>query len=66
VDFRFPDGHEERFVAGDAFYLAPGHIPFSHEPGTEVVQWSPTAELRQTDAAIMKNMQAMQAGAPSR
>jgi hypothetical protein len=62
--FRFAD-HEETFEAGDAFYLPPGHVPFKHEPGTQIVQWSPTAELRQTDEAIMRNMQAMQAGAAS-
>jgi hypothetical protein len=45
--------------AGDAFYLSPGHVPFKHEPGTQVVQWSPTHELRETDEAIMRNMQAM-------
>src|SRR5437763_11271232 len=60
LDFRFAD-HEETFEAGDAFYLPPGHVPFSHEPGTEIVQWSPTEELRQTEEAISRNMNAMQA-----
>ena len=64
LHFRFAD-HEETFEAGDAFYLAPGHVPFKHEPGTQIVQWSPAEELRNTDAAIMRNMQAMQASAPS-
>jgi hypothetical protein len=62
VHFRFAD-HEEMFEAGDAFYLPPGHVPFSHEPGTEIVQWSPTEELNQTDEAIMRNMKAMQQAA---
>jgi mannose-6-phosphate isomerase-like protein (cupin superfamily) len=62
LHFRFAD-HEETFEAGDAFYLPPGHVPFSHEPGTEVVQWSPTEELQQTEDAIQRNMQAMQAQA---
>ena len=57
---RYAD-HEEVCEAGDAFYLPPGHVPFSHEPGTEIVQWSPSEELRQTDEAIMRNMKAMQA-----
>ena len=61
VTFRFAD-REEIIEAGDAFYLAPGHIPVKHEPGTEMVQFSPTEELRQTEAAIRKNMQTMQAG----
>ena len=61
VTFRFAD-RDEVVEAGDAFYLAPGHIPVKHEPGTKMVQFSPTEELRQTEAAIRKNMQAMQAG----
>jgi mannose-6-phosphate isomerase-like protein (cupin superfamily) len=62
ITFRFAD-HEEIVETGDAFYLPPGHIPVSHEPGTTIVQFSPTEELQHTEAAIMRNMQAMQAGA---
>ena len=50
---------DEVFVAGDAFYLSPGH-GFMAEAGTEYVQFSPTKELKETEAVIMKNMQAMQ------
>jgi uncharacterized RmlC-like cupin family protein len=64
LHFRFAD-HEETFEAGDAYYLPPGHIPFKHEPGTQIVQWSPTDDLRKTDETMMRNMQSMQAGAPS-
>jgi len=60
VVFRFDDG-DEVFVAGDAFYAAPGHIPVEHEPGTVLLAFSPAEELRKTEAAMMKNMQAMQA-----
>jgi hypothetical protein len=60
LHFRFAD-HEETFEAGDAYYLPPGHVPFSHEPGTEIVQWSPAEELKQTEAAMQRNMQSMQA-----
>ena len=62
ITYRFAD-HEEIVEAGDAFYLPPGHIPVSHEPGTLILQFSPTEELRRTDEAIQRNMQAMQAGA---
>ncbi len=31
-----------------------------HEPGTEIVQFSPTEELRKTEEVMMKNMQEMQ------
>jgi hypothetical protein len=61
MTFRFGD-REEVFDAGDAFYAPPGHIPVHNEPGTEIVQFSPAEELRQTTEVIMKNMQAMQAG----
>jgi glyoxylate utilization-related uncharacterized protein len=61
LTFRFAD-HEEVFEAGDAFYTPPGHAPVQHEPGTEIVQFSPAEELRETEAAMMRNMQAMQAG----
>jgi quercetin dioxygenase-like cupin family protein len=61
ITFQFAD-HEEVVETGDAFYLAPGHVPVSHEPGTEIVQFSPAEQLRETEAAMMKNMEAMQAG----
>ena len=61
LHMRFAD-HEETFEAGDAFYLPPGHVPFKHEPGTLLVQFSPTEQLRQTEAVMEKNMQAMHAG----
>ena len=61
VRCRFDD-REEVFEAGDAFYTPPGHIPVKHEPGTEVVFFSPAEELRKTEEVMMKNMQAMQAG----
>ena len=57
--FRYAD-REEVFETGDAFYTPPGHIPVKHEPGTEVVMFSPADELKETEAVIMKNMQEMQ------
>jgi|SRR5438876_2200757 len=53
---------EEVFEAGDAFYLPPGHIPVSNEPGTELVQFSPSDRLTDVTAVIMKNMESLQAG----
>ena len=61
MTMRFGD-REEVFEAGDAFYSPPGHIPVSHEPGTEIVQFSPSEELRLTQAAIARNMEALQVG----
>jgi hypothetical protein len=60
VTFHFADG-DEVYETGDAFYTPPGHIPVKHEPGTEIVMFSPAEELHETEAVIMKNMQAMQA-----
>jgi hypothetical protein len=61
LTFRFGE-REEVFEAGDAFYTPPGHVPVQTQPGTEIVQFSPAEELRETEAAMMRNMQAMQAG----
>ena len=59
LTFRFPD-RDEVFEAGDAFYTPPGHAPVKHEPGTEIVQFSPTDELEPTVAAMQRNMKEMQ------
>ncbi|HZQ66310.1 MAG TPA: AraC family ligand binding domain-containing protein [Gaiellaceae bacterium] len=61
LTFRFSD-REERFEAGDAFYVPPGHVP-EMRAGTEVVWFHPTEELEQTMAAIRANMGAAGAGA---
>jgi len=50
---------EEVYEAGDAFYVPPGHTPKA-DAGSEFVQFSPADELRATEEAIAKNMQAMQ------
>jgi hypothetical protein len=61
VTFRYAD-RDEVFERGDAFYTEPGHIPVKHEPGTELVMFSPAEELRKTEAVMMENMQVLQAG----
>lgn len=58
MTYRFGD-HEEVVEAGDAFYLPPGHVPVV-EAGTEIVQFSPTEELRAVEAAMTANMRRMQ------
>jgi hypothetical protein len=50
---------EESYEAGDAFYSPPGHIPVSHAPGTEIVLFSPSHELAETEATMQRNMKAM-------
>jgi mannose-6-phosphate isomerase-like protein (cupin superfamily) len=59
LTFGFADG-DEVFEAGDAFYVPAGHTQ-SAEGGSEYLQFSPTAELKETEAVIMKNMQETQA-----
>jgi glyoxylate utilization-related uncharacterized protein len=61
VTFRYAD-REEVFEAGDACYTPPGHVQVKNEPGTEFVTFSPTEELREAEAVMMKNVQAMQDG----
>ena len=50
------EGTEEVFEAGDAYYVGPGHTPILYA-GSEVVEFSPTVELRQTMEIVTKNMQ---------
>ena len=59
MTFRFPD-REEVIEAGDAYYVPPGHVPVQHEPGTELVMFSPTPELRVTEEVMQRNMKEMQ------
>jgi quercetin dioxygenase-like cupin family protein len=55
VKFTFADGHEEIYEAGDAYYSPPGHTPTLYA-GSQVVEFSPTTELKQTMAVVEKNM----------
>ena len=56
ITFRFADA-EETYVAGDAYYVPPGHTPI-HYAGAEIVEFSPTDELRETIGVVMGNLQA--------
>jgi mannose-6-phosphate isomerase-like protein (cupin superfamily) len=51
---------EETFVAGDAFYMPPGHVPKA-DAGTEFVMFSPSDLLADTDAAIAKGLEEAEA-----
>lgn len=62
VTFRWPD-HEETYVAGDAYYAPPGHLPLV-TAGTSVVEFSPTDLLEQTMAVLGANMASMIGGRP--
>lgn len=56
LTFRWAD-REETYVAGDAYYAPPGHLPLV-TAGTAVVEFSPTAELEATMAVVQGNMAA--------
>lgn len=58
LTFRFAD-RDEVFEAGDAFYAPPGHVPL-HGADSELLLFSPTDELKATEAVMMKNMQELQ------
>jgi hypothetical protein len=55
VKFKSAAG-EETFEAGDAYYVPPGHTPTLYA-GTEVVEFSPTAELQRTLEVVTRNME---------
>ena len=59
VTFQYADG-EDVCEAGEAFYIPPGHIPVKHAPGTELVLFSPAADLKVTVEAMERNMKEME------
>jgi hypothetical protein len=60
LEVRYAD-REETFTAGDAYVMTPGHLPHPYA-GTDVVEFSPTAALQATTAAVGAN-RAARAGA---
>jgi hypothetical protein len=48
---RYDDGHEETIETGDLYYMTPGHVPV-FQAGTDLIMFSPAAELKATDEAI--------------
>ncbi len=61
LTMQYPD-RVEVYAAGEAFYAPPGHVPIKHEPGTQIVQFSPAGKLRETQAVLFRNMAAMMKG----
>jgi len=55
---RYKD-REETINAGEAYYVAPGHTTIVTK-GTELIEFSPVAEIEKTMAAVTKNLQAQQ------
>ncbi len=54
---------EEVYEAGDAFYQPPGHRPYV-DAGTELLQFSPTEKLAETERAIQEWMSAQPPSVP--
>ena len=63
MTFRFAD-HEEKYEAGEAYYVPPGHTPV-HHAGAEIVEFSPTDELARTMAVVMENLHAASEAVPA-
>ena len=51
------EGHEEEVNAGEAYYMAPGHLPLIIEDA-ETLEISPTGEFEVTMAQLQKNLEA--------
>jgi hypothetical protein len=51
---RYADS-EETYRAGDAYLARPGHVPIV-TAGTEVIEFSPTAQLAEPMAVLARNM----------
>ena len=56
ITVRYAD-HEEIFEPGDAFFMAPGHVPEAAS-GSEFIQFSPAADLARVEAVMAANMAA--------
>jgi hypothetical protein len=56
VTFRYSDG-DETFSAGDAYYGRPGHLPLV-TAGTQVIEFSPSEALAETQEVIGQNLAA--------
>lgn len=61
VTFRWAD-HAESYLAGEAYYAPPGHLPLL-TAGSSVVEFSPTVELGRTMAVVQRNLESMAAQA---
>jgi len=58
VTFLYAD-RAEIYLAGDAYYAPPGHIPVV-EAGTEVVEFSPTGDYEKTMEVVGRNLAELQ------
>ena len=55
LTYRYTDGTRDDIAAGEAYYARPGHTPLMYAD-TEIVEFSPAAELQQTMDVVMRNL----------
>ena len=60
IVFRYAN-HDETYEAGDAYVAPPGHLPLMFA-GTELVEFSPTAQLGATMSVVGANLAASKVG----
>jgi hypothetical protein len=56
---QYADGREETYGPGECFYMTPGHTAKA-TAGSEFIVFSPTDQLKLTEAAMQRNAQALQ------
>jgi hypothetical protein len=57
VTFHYAD-RQEVYEAGDAYHAPPGHIPVI-SAGTEIIEFSPSAEYARTVEVVQRNLAAL-------
>jgi hypothetical protein len=60
LTYRYEDGSTDVIEGGEAYVARPGHVPIL-SAGTEVVEFSPTAELAATIEVVTRNLEAASA-----
>ena len=60
--YRHLDGTEDVIGPGEAYYVGPGHLP-RFTAGTEIVEFSPAAELAKTLEVVERNLEAAEGAA---
>jgi hypothetical protein len=56
LTFRWVD-REETYVAGDAYYAPPGHLPLVTS-GTSIIEFSPSEDFEKTMTVVQNNLDA--------
>lgn len=57
LSYKYTDGTRDDIGPGEAYYARPGHTPVIYA-GTEIVEFSPAAELEKTMEVVLSNVAA--------